>query len=717
MNTKNFKDVNIGQRSFIFLIYTIIFYLTFIYLSGQVKITGGGESLWFISILGLLVFRLFSAPFFSKPSDSIASGISGFIAIATYDISTATSNTYLIRIFSGFSYSLYFLLFFSGLASVILKEEDLLENKFLKSIKILSYRLSSVLGQSEIVFTPLALISIFGYYSAKNEHLALLLSLWIIICIIKPIEKAFSIALSLYQIWKGDFKINKEAIGKILRIDSPNLIRILIKSAEAWNPEGVKIARLADEKYAYILPLFYQIQNDRIVGTGLLVRFNRPPGNELMSGYAYSSSDIPDRTSIIKEMIDIDIEANLVGFVVEDSHIKSIKFEIASKTQLKEGFVVFCKEGENLVFYQITDALTSEESFKENPHGTRIVTASQLGISDNSKGFVWFPWVPDMNTPVFLYDTKQDIIKSITKKDYFSLGNIPGTRSKVSFDFSSMAKFHSAVLGVTGMGKTEVVFDIIREGIKKDTKIVCIDFTGDYRSRLNDLKPKILGFEEDTLDELNNLLEDAETGEFGAPKEKKKLYQFLKSKREDVAKETERYLKSNDKLALFELEDIANTRATLRVTELYLSSIFKWARINRSKKQILIVLEEAHTIVPEFNLFKQDKSDTDAVVGRISQIALQGRKYGVGLLLVSQRTALVSKTILSQCNTYITFQLIDKTSLDYLEQVYGSVYTNLIPNLRPLQALVHGKGVISERPVVIDIPFSESKKKASENVS
>ena len=119
-------------------------------------------------------------------------------------------------------------------------------------------------------------------------------------------------------------------------------------------------------------------------------------------------------------------------------------------------------------------------------------------------------------------------------------------------------------------------------------------------------------------------------------------------------------------LALFELPEITNTKATLRLTELYLSTIMAWAREHRRARQVMIVLEEAHTIVPETFSSGFD-SDTQWVVSRIGQIALQGRKYGVGLLVVTQRTALVSKTILSQCNTFFTHSLIDQTSLNFLE--------------------------------------------------
>lgn len=123
-------------------------------------------------------------------------------------------------------------------------------------------------------------------------------------------------------------------------------------------------------------------------------------------------------------------------------------------------------------------------------------------------------------------------------------------------------------------------------------------------------------------------------------------------------------------------------------------------------KRILIVLEEAHTVIPEAFGSGMD-FDTQWVVGRIGQIALQGRKYGVGLLLVSQRTALVSKTILSQCNTYFTHALVDRTSLEYLAGVYSQDHVKAIPNLKFLECIAFGKGVRSERPIIIRRDFDD----------
>jgi uncharacterized protein len=138
-----------------------------------------------------------------------------------------------------------------------------------------------------------------------------------------------------------------------------------------------------------------------------------------------------------------------------------------------------------------------------------------------------------------------------------------------------------------------------------------------------------------------------------------------------------------------------------------------WARENRRARQIMIVLEEAHTIIPETFSSGFD-SDTQWVVSRIGQIALQGRKYGVGLMVVTQRTALVSKTVLSQCNTFFTHSLIDQTSLTFLEGVYSHQHTRLIPNLPNLHFLAFGKALRAERPVLLSRKFDPKKKEASD---
>jgi hypothetical protein len=244
-----------------------------------------------------------------------------------------------------------------------------------------------------------------------------------------------------------------------------------------------------------------------------------------------------------------------------------------------------------------------------------------------------------------------------------------------------------------------------------------VDFTNEYKARLADCKPQLLGLDQKQAEELDKKLFAVETGTYGAPQEKKNLKEFVDKIREPIKENVKAFLSSEGaSLGIFELPEITNTKATLRATELYLSSIMDWARNNRRARRVLIVLEEAHTIIPETAGAGFD-SETQWVVGRISQIALQGRKYGVGLLIVSQRTALVSKSILSQCNTCITFSLVDKTSMDYLANVYSSAHVQAIPNLRFLEAIAYGKSIRSERPILVKLEYDKAKKAASDTLS
>jgi hypothetical protein len=266
---------------------------------------------------------------------------------------------------------------------------------------------------------------------------------------------------------------------------------------------------------------------------------------------------------------------------------------------------------------------------------------------------------------------------------------------------------------VTGTGKTELVLDLIRQAHAQGTKVFCVDLTGEYRKRLADLTPLAIGLRKNKADELEQKLFDVETGDWKAGAEKKVLRQFKESIRADARNQVDTFLRTaGSAVALFELAEVTNTRATLIATELFLSEIMLWARANRKSRRILIVLEEAHTIIPETAGAGFDY-DTQHVVNKIGQIALQGRKYGVGLFIVSQRTALVSKTILSQCNTFLTHALVDQTSLQFLLNIYDSAYVRGIPNLRFLHFLAFGKGILSERPLLLSRPLDPAKAEAS----
>ena len=382
---------------------------------------------------------------------------------------------------------------------------------------------------------------------------------------------------------------------------------------------------------------------------------------------------------------------------------------------MAEGDVVFAKvEGQN-VFYQILDAETNEETFDRNPRGTHIVRASQLGLYHQDSGFLRSTWLPEMNTPLFAAKAITLPPKVIGERA-FAVGNVPGTSIPIVADIDEMIAYHTAVLGVTGTGKTELALDVISNALRTGAKVLCVDLTGEYKVRLGKHKPVEIGPAQEDVAALEKLIFDVDAGEFKASREKRVLREAIADLQTSAADQIQSFLEDRaSSLAIIELEEISNSRASLMIIEQYLSTVMQWAKRRPKALRILIALEEAHTIIPETAGAGFD-FDTQWVVGRVGQIALQGRKYGVGLLLISQRTALVSKTVLSQCNTFLTHRMLDQTSLQFLANIYSPEHVAAIPRLADREFVAYGKAIQAERPVLVRRPFDPKLKAASDGL-
>lgn len=127
-----------------------------------------------------------------------------------------------------------------------------------------------------------------------------------------------------------------------------------------------------------------------------------------------------------------------------------------------------------------------------------------------------------------------------------------------------------------------------------------------------------------------------------------------------------------------------------------------WGRMKQEggrERPLLLVLEEAHVY-----LGAQSKSRA-AVAAR--RIAKEGRKYGAGLMLVSQRPSEVDSTILSQCGTVIALRLTndsDRTQVTSCASDNLKGLFSMLPVLRTGEALIVGEAVNMPIRAVIDRP-------------
>jgi DNA helicase HerA-like ATPase len=106
------------------------------------------------------------------------------------------------------------------------------------------------------------------------------------------------------------------------------------------------------------------------------------------------------------------------------------------------------------------------------------------------------------------------------------------------------------------------------------------------------------------------------------------------------------------------------------------------------RQPLLILIEEAHRFVPE-----KDAGPANVI---LSTIAKEGRKYGVGLMVVTQRPTEIDNTILSQCGTFIALRTTNsadraKVSSAFPDDLGG--LSDLLPALRTGEGLFLGEAL------------------------
>ena len=674
-------------------------------ITGSFVPTNANEALVFQGSLLLIV--LGSAVLehkFTKPADSAVNSLVGIITLVpVYTLKPS------LLWWSAFGYCA--VVFVLSTLCVAVSSGHRMSSTQTK-IAELTYRPAVLLGKARVLYSVMFLFGLLSFYSLQSNTTLALLLYWGIFVVIWP--------LGLPELLSSFSKRNAKpkAMGKLLRTDEPNIVRVVLDPDVQWSRTRPNIYQQSDGKQIVVIPLYSQIQEEGLLGTGICAGLVPESIPRLVGGHLYDGSGILLLSDAeIAERLSGDPTSTLVGFVVEGSSIADIRFETLDSDSCRQGMVVWCPVSGERIYYQITNGMTDEETLHTDRHGFQIAVAAQLGHLNTLKGFTKHEWLPPMNTPVFAIPKDFGSNLQIGAKEDFQFGSIPGTNVKVVGPLLEYMDSHTAILGVTGSGKTELAFDVIREAAKNGIKVVCIDLTSQYSGRLAELNPINLSITPKTAGELGQKLFEVETGQYGAGNEKKALKQFSDKLRTDVTNTIKAFLTDKNpavQVGLIQLDEISNTQATLFVTELFMTCLLNFAKDNAADcPRILIVVEEAHTVMPEPSTMGLSDFASKGLVAKTSQIALQGRKYGVGLLVIAQRTATVSKSVLTQCNTVISFTCFDDTSLGFLKNVFGAAHTELIPNLRPLTAVIFGKGVRSERPIVVQIPFNEEKSKAS----
>ncbi|WP_133717669.1 ATP-binding protein [Methylocaldum gracile] len=115
-----------------------------------------------------------------------------------------------------------------------------------------------------------------------------------------------------------------------------------------------------------------------------------------------------------------------------------------------------------------------------------------------------------------------------------------------------------------------------------------------------------------------------------------------------------------------------------------------WNPFNR-EFPILLVCEEAHAYIP-----RESNTQFEGTRKTMERIAKEGRKYGVGLGVISQRPHELSETVLSQCGTYICLRITNPDDQDYVRKLVPEGESDLVDILTSLsrgEAMILGEAI------------------------
>lgn len=329
----------------------------------------------------------------------------------------------------------------------------------------------------------------------------------------------------------------------------------------------------------------------------------------------------------------------ILGTVGEGTTDRRIRFEPVHR--VKVGDPVSVNEGGRCLLYQVTSVELRRVGWEGSTALIPHATAMHVGIPED--GFVRFEPALPMAHEV-IESASGEVMQA--PDGYARLGFAVGTKVEVGIDLTQARQGHLAILGMSGMGKTSVAKRVC-EVLAESCWVLALDTTGEYRSRL------AFDLWDEGFDGTGVWVHEPA----GDPPQKA---------RELIEK------------------------AMHRASEEYSTGVAPRRRV--------VLLEEAHGFVPEWNFAARSQQDQ---VSYSARMVMQARKFELSFIVVSQRTAVVSKSVLSQCENYVILKTVDETSLSYLEGIFGAVIREAVPSLERYEAICAGPAFNSEGPIIV----------------
>jgi len=169
----------------------------------------------------------------------------------------------------------------------------------------------------------------------------------------------------------------------------------------------------------------------------------------------------------------------------------------------------------------------------------------------------------------------------------------------------------------------------------------------------------------------------------------------------------------NGEIALFDLSLVPTDVIHLVIAviaRIVFESLQRYRRLNQKVLPTVMVLEEAHTFIKKYSQDNEEISPQMMCCQTFERIAREGRKFGLGLLLSSQRPSELSPTVLSQCNTFLLHRLVNDRDQELVRKLVPDNLGNLLSELPVLptrKAILLGWA--SPIPLLVEMKWLKSK--------
>jgi hypothetical protein len=711
------KDVSQPIR----LLYLVL-YLAFLLLMnrlafGQWLPLPTSNGLWFYTgAAALLLGSLLVTPFFTSPANAISYLVAALIAIVAFDVpSAALYDTLPRQCVIVFCFAM---LAVCGL-NIIFKDS---KNRLLHNMAEIGRILADNLGSPRFVYAVIIVYALWEYHRESPTELLFVGLAGLVIAAQQPLETFGNVVQRIHDVWRPSTA--PAIVGCMVAQQTPGLLLIRQDGTETINPGSCLLVSDKNAPFKIGVALGYFGRNEE----GILLRaleINVPDQHysrlmELAKRIPEGFVSVLDQTEIKAFQDDSYLLKNLESFggiVAPETATERLYFEVIQEKDIEQGRLVETFVGEKRVLYQVLDGLTKEEIIQQkNTYGFARGEAAQIGVWDEEKRkFKPCNWIPRLNAPVFL--------KSIEKpsNNPRAVGYLPSTSYDVGIEnLDELVTHNTAILGILGVGKSMLAIELVERMIVYGIKVVCIDLTTQYATELSTFYD--VAYETECLKKINAAGQQDKDAFADNPEEGGSVQHL----REAIYGDLEQFLNKDDphKLKIYNPAELSATKQeqepksfkvgndwrraaglwqvtpaeiTCIITETCLSLLH--AAKMTDKARVCLVYEEAHSLIPEWNSVaaEGDKTATNGTARAI----LQGRKYGLGCLLITQRTANVTKTILNQCNTVFAMRTFDDTGKEFLSNYLGSEYASKLPSLKERHAVFFGRASSCENPVMI----------------